>query len=424
MATKADKKRAQQLVEKAGQEYLNVKTEQELRQWAETHLPLLDEAISLDPDNDRAWSWRGAAKSTLEDHQGAIADCTKAIELNPDNDEAWNNRGSAKNQLGDHHGAIADCNKTIELNPNHFASWISRGMAKHGLGDHQGAIKDCDEAIKLNPKNAALWSNRGSVKHASGDYQGAIADCDRAISLNPNNASPWNNRGSAKYHLEKFDDAISDFREAIRLNPKNEAARRNLEAAEIALASHESAKKPQEIKEEHHKRLKDRAESHKQNYDALIKEREALFNWITSIIIAFIVVFVIFFLFYVFDGRGSALRHAIDDLNFLTLWPYFILLFISLSPLVWKLRLNIQDAKRELVLKEDFDGRLIVEVYLDRFFSAEKDRRQFAEKYISYWMHNNPSETLLRLDKKSPDQSDAAQIDIMRELIRSQNTPS
>ena len=92
-----------------------------------------------------------------------------------------------------------------------------------------------------------------------------------------------------------------------------------------------------------------------------------------------------------FGGRDSDLRHAIDDLSFLTLWPYFIFMFVSLSPLVVMLRLNIQDAKREMVLKEDFEGRHIVELYLERFFSAEKDRRHFAEKYISYWMQNNPS---------------------------------
>ena len=123
-------------------------------------------------------------------------------------------------------------------------------------------------------------------------------------------------------------------------------------------------------------------------------------------------------------GGDSPLRQAIGELNFFTLWPYFMLMFVCLMPFFVMLRLNIQDAKRELILKEDFEGRYIVELYLERFFSAEHDRRNFAEKYISYWMHNNPSETLLRLDKKSSDQSDAAHIDIMRELIRSQNTPS
>ncbi|MGB1036096.1 MAG: tetratricopeptide repeat protein, partial [Candidatus Puniceispirillales bacterium] len=54
----------------------------------------------LNPNNDKAWSYRGAAKSCLSDHDGAMADCDKAIELNPKNAAAWSNRGLAKYHLG------------------------------------------------------------------------------------------------------------------------------------------------------------------------------------------------------------------------------------------------------------------------------------------------------------------------------------
>ncbi len=268
------------------------------------------------------------------------------------------------------------------------------------------------------------WSNRGLARHESGDYRGAIADYTAAIELTPDSAFMWNNQGFAKYHLGQNEEAITDYKEAIRLNPKNKTVISNLQAAEIALISHKKADETFKDEEEHHKRLKKRAEEHKQHYEALIKERKALFNSIRWIIIIFIVLFGIFFYCYVYGGSDFALRQAIGELNFFTLWPYYMFMFVSLMPSVVMLRLNIQDAKRELILKEDFEGRYIVELYLERFFSSEPDHRKFAEKYISYWMHNNPSETLLRLDKKSSDQSDAAHIDIIRELIRNQKPPS
>ncbi len=122
MASDDNKTRAQKLVYEAAQEYLKAKTEQEQRQWAETHLPLLDEAIALDRENDGAWNVRGVAKRELGDHQGAVDDHTKAIALNPKNDAAWSNRGFAKHQLGDYDGAIADHTKTIDINPNNDAA--------------------------------------------------------------------------------------------------------------------------------------------------------------------------------------------------------------------------------------------------------------------------------------------------------------
>jgi tetratricopeptide (TPR) repeat protein len=86
MATEADKKRAQQIVDEALQQHHKAKSKHEKRQWAETHLPLLEQAISLDPDNYKAWAGRGTAKSQLGDLEGAISDFRKAIEINPEND--------------------------------------------------------------------------------------------------------------------------------------------------------------------------------------------------------------------------------------------------------------------------------------------------------------------------------------------------
>ena len=288
MANEADKKRAKRLVDKADKQFVKAKSQQDYRQWAKTYLPLLEQAISLNPDNDAAWNLCGVAKSQLGDHEGGIEYFTKALEINPEND----------------------------------------------------------------------------------------------------------------------------------------ATRQNLEATEIAFASHENAKKPQQEKEEYHEHLRKRARNHKLIFYFLIMLRWLLFICIITIIFAFIVLFAIFFSYMFMVGVIPPLRQAIGELNFFTLWPYFMLMFVCLMPFFVMLRLNIQDAKRELILKEDFEGRYIVELYLDRFFSAEHDRRNFAKKYISYWMHNNPSETLLRLDKKSSDQSDAAHIDIMRELIHSQKPPS
>ena len=252
MANEADKKQAQQLVTEALQQFLEVNSQHEKRQWVETHLPLMDQATKLDPDNEAAWKGRGLAKSELGDRHGAIADYTNALEINPENDV------------------------TFSL------------------------------------------------------------------------------RGAEKYRIGEFEGAISDFREAIALNPKNAAAIRSLEAAEIALASHENAEKPQQEKEEYHKHLKERAEKHEKKFNSLLELRLLLFCYIKHIINAFIITFALFFLWYVFGGSDSAFRQAIGELNFFTLWPYYMFMFVSLMPSVVMLRLNIQDAKRELILKRGF----------------------------------------------------------------------
>jgi len=234
MATEADKKRAQQLVDEALQQHHKAKSKHEKRQWAETHLPLLEQAISLNPDNYKAWAGRGTAKSQLGDNKGAIDDLTEANKLDPNKDDAW----------------------------------TSLGVVKIALKKYEDAIKDFDEAIKLNPKNYDALGILGAVKYSLGDFAAAI----------------------------------SDFRKAIEINPENDAIRRSLQAAEIALASHKNAEKPQKETEKHHTRLKERAKSHEDNFDALNKRRWWLFIFIITIIFTFIVLFTQFFYCYVNGG--------------------------------------------------------------------------------------------------------------------------
>lgn len=161
MASDDDKKKAQELVEQAGRLLVSLQNEPEHKtQLANKAIGYLDEAITLDPENDKAWNNRGSAKSDIGDHHGAIADYDKAIRLNPDNDFAWSGRGEAKSRLGDHHGAMADCDKAIEINPDNDLAWNSRGLANHALGKYEESIKDLDEALRLNPYNESIQINR------------------------------------------------------------------------------------------------------------------------------------------------------------------------------------------------------------------------------------------------------------------------
>ena len=62
-----------------------------------------------------AYSYRGDAKSNLQDYRGAIQDLNKAIELNPNNAKAYNLRGYAKLLLGQKDNGCLDFSKAGEL---------------------------------------------------------------------------------------------------------------------------------------------------------------------------------------------------------------------------------------------------------------------------------------------------------------------
>ena len=69
-------------------------------------------------------------------------------------------RGAAKTKLGDHQGAIAEWTKVIELIPKSGLSGLSyrnRGVDKAWIEDHEGACVDWKEAASLGDEDAAGW---------------------------------------------------------------------------------------------------------------------------------------------------------------------------------------------------------------------------------------------------------------------------
>ena len=206
--------------------------------------------------------------------------------------------------------------------------------------------------------------------------------------------------GAAKYKLGRYDDALKDFDEALKLAPNNESFQRNRQAADVA-------KKQNEYRDQ----LEVRANKFNNKYENNIKWRNIFF----IIVVAFISNYIGYF---AHKGNFSDISS-----NPLSVFPFLALLFTILSPLIWLIRLNIKEAEKNLTLREDFYSRYIVELYLDRFFTEERDRREFAQKYMVYWMYNNPSETMIRLASKSKEKPELPQVRDIGDVARSTQLP-
>ena len=363
---------AQNPVDEAERLYLEAKTDAERKVWARDTLPKMDKVISFDSRNDKALSIRGLAKYELDNYNGAIEDCSEAIKLNNKNARAWS----------------------------------IRGLARSATGNTQKALADCNKATEFAPKDTAIWSNRGAVKIALRDYQGAIDDCDEAIKLNNKNARAWSNRGLANYYLGKYDDALKDFDESLNLDSENKRNQRNRQAVITAMAGTEKAKDTLQTEDEYRKELEKKSEQFDNKYENNIRWRNIFF--------AIVVLFTPSYIGYLtYKGEFSDIFS-----NPFGVIPFLALLFAILSPFIWLIRINIRESERNLTMREDYDGRLTVELYLERFFLEERGRRKFAEKYVSYWMYNNPSETLIRLANKSAEQPELSQVEQIRNLMK------
>ncbi len=191
--------------------------EREARENYEQALTVINQAISLVPNNPNSYNEKWAVLYELKRHDEGLAAINQAIELAPR--AAWYvNRGSLYSDLQKYELALSDYNKAININPNFALAYYNRGLLYSDQKKYDLALSDYDKAIEINPNYAEAYVNRGFIYYNQQKYDLALSDWNKAIEINPNYANAYYNRGNLYYDLQKYDLALSDYSKAIELN--------------------------------------------------------------------------------------------------------------------------------------------------------------------------------------------------------------
>jgi len=117
-----------------------------------TALQEFDKAIELDPNNYRAYFWRGRVNIKVKRLKEAAVDFQMAIKLKPDYAEAYDNLGWLHMQLEEYDQSINYLSKSLELKPNDGWAYYTRGRCYFQKGDLQKALKDTKTSCSLGYK--------------------------------------------------------------------------------------------------------------------------------------------------------------------------------------------------------------------------------------------------------------------------------
>ncbi len=180
-------------------------------------IQLYTEAISLEPKNLDALFYRGVAKHSIGDYNGAILDYTKVIFYEPSAD-VYFNRGNSKYSLLDFNGAIEDYSSALKLNPEFIEARYSLAVTKNDLGDYKGAIADLN--LPNVYKSPPILLQLGRAYTELDDHLNAIKSFNDAILLNPDSNSFYT-RGVFFMNINYFKKANTDFTAAIYLDKNN-----------------------------------------------------------------------------------------------------------------------------------------------------------------------------------------------------------
>ena len=177
-------------------------------------LPLLQEALRLDPSYARAFSllalfhaiaaWQGSARDTVEASVEAIAEAQRALEI--DGRDPW----------------------------AHLALGIAFGVRRR----RDPALRALDMAIKINPNFAVAHAFRGIVlawANRVGESLDALDLAERLSPRDPFNRSIMALRATALFIGCRYEDAVAVARESVNLAPGASGPQRVL-AASCAMA--------------------------------------------------------------------------------------------------------------------------------------------------------------------------------------------
>lgn len=180
---------------------------------------LLEEIINKDPDNYKAYFYRGVLNQKNVEFAKALEDYQKAAQLNPDDALTYAYTGRLYIVMsGDLKDAKENFDRALSIAPNNREAQMGVGMMLMFTEDYGDAKIFFDKLIASIPnvntvENADLFQERGFAHYYVRDFKKSLEDFNKAIELDPLNLHMTTNyagRAMTYYHLGELEKAAED----------------------------------------------------------------------------------------------------------------------------------------------------------------------------------------------------------------------
>ena len=172
------------------------------------------------PDNQKAWYYRGVCHASIGDQVGALHDLDRAIELDPHDANALIRRAEVNGQFEHFDAASKDLNAVLAAHPTGPVAQhalLSLGQIGVQRNDYKAALDAYDHLISIAPDDARAWYDRGIARAHTNDHQGAYADLSHAIVLDERMETAYTARAIELIHMDRKREACPDLKKAKQL---------------------------------------------------------------------------------------------------------------------------------------------------------------------------------------------------------------
>lgn len=241
--------RAQALAPERPQPYVHLAEVQLARGRVDEAFVLLDKAISVAPNDTRAWHLRGEALGAAKDLDGALAAYDRVLKRTPKVLSTRLARAGLYLKLDRPTSARADAEFVLEANPDDTQASFLLWQAALRIGDDVLA-KEAAEAVSSRlratedvvlMKSALLLRIAALLSYRQGDLELADRYLGRFLQLSPNDMSMQRVHGQVKLQLGEAQDAIRILHPLYRQNSTDLDVLLGLGKAYIAIGHHSEA---------------------------------------------------------------------------------------------------------------------------------------------------------------------------------------
>jgi tetratricopeptide (TPR) repeat protein len=145
----------------------------------------VNRSLTIQPNNSRAFGFRGTLYRATKDYSRALADFNEAVRRDEKNPEYYTAEAGIEEERGNFGKAAGLYSAALQFDPQSTALHLKRASALNSAGDQQGAFLECVRIIDLKPKEADGYACRGESLIRSGKYPAAVNDLNQAITLQP-----------------------------------------------------------------------------------------------------------------------------------------------------------------------------------------------------------------------------------------------
>jgi tetratricopeptide (TPR) repeat protein len=180
-------------------------------------LPLLDEAISKDPNFALAHLLRAQTATSVKEFFDHLKAAVTTMGSASEGEQLWI-RGMEAGANGNTKERGDNYKKLAAAYPDDEQAHQLLGLHYFAIQDYDPAIAEFQKAVQLAPAYAPAYNQMGYALRQAGKYEEAEAAFRKYTELIPNEPNPHDSLAELLLKMGRFDESIESYRKALSIN--------------------------------------------------------------------------------------------------------------------------------------------------------------------------------------------------------------